>query len=376
MKRRVKIGIVAMADPHENRNECSGTLYEATKAFERAGFETVWIRRYIPLSMRLYNKCIILLNKIFHATICSDRTYIGSWLNARAVDKKAFYDVDYVFVIHHFFVPLWLNGIRPIIYHSDVTFELVNDYYLPKIIGFGKKRAEEIERKALLNTSLHLSPSYWRHQSIVSHYGINPKYAYVIPYGPCIDAKMQKVPKSIPFGKSIKIFFSGVDWDRKGGDIAINVIQKFIQRGHRCELVIAGIRLLPQKYASMNFVRLLGFLDKNKKEDNNTYIEEFSSSDIFFLPTKAEGAGIVFSEASSFGIPILTHDTGGIGSYVKNGVNGYRVPLDSPFDLYVDILEKMIQPEIYSKLSVGALKMAKEELSWNQWTQTFEKIIK
>lgn len=376
MNKPIKIGIIALTDPHENKNECSGTLHEATKAFERSGFETVWIRRHISLSFRLYNKCIIAINKIFHSTICSDRTYIGSWLNARAVDKNAFREVDYVFVIHHFFVPLWLNGIRPIIYHSDVTFELVNDYYLPKIIGFGKKRAEEIEKKALANTSIHLSPSYWRHQSVVSYYGISPLYAYVIPYGPCIDAKMPDVPKSISPGKCIKIFFSGVDWNRKGGDIAINVIEKFIQRGHRCELVIAGIRQLPQKYMGMGFIRLLGFLDKNKEKDSNTYIDEFRSSDIFFLPTKAEGAGIVFSEASSFGLPILTHDTGGIGSYVKNGVNGYRVPLDSPFDLYVDTLEKMIQPEIYSKLSVGALKMAKEELSWNLWTQTFEKIIK
>lgn len=41
------------------------------------------------------------------------------------------------------------------------------------------------------------------------------------------------------------------------------------------------------------------------------------------LPTIAECAGIVFAEASGYGIPSITYDTGGVGTYVIDGINGF-----------------------------------------------------
>ena len=155
-----RIGIVALYAPHINKNECSGTLYQATKALQRAGFETVWVKRKIPFMFRVYNKLIKVVNKLFSCTICDDHTYIGSWLNAHVVEIDKHDDLDYLSVIHHFFVPLWNKTKIPVIYHSDVTFELVNNYYLHEIRGFGKRRAEQIERAALAKVAFHLSPSY------------------------------------------------------------------------------------------------------------------------------------------------------------------------------------------------------------------------
>lgn len=376
MNHRKRIGIVALNDPHVDRNECSGTLFKATEAFGLAGFETVWIRRKVPYTFKLYNRLIKLINRLFRTTICDDRTYIGSWLYARAVDRKAIKNVDYIFVIHHFFVPLWLYKEKPIIYHSDVTFELVNNYYLSQIKGIGKRMAENLERKALKNTSIHLSPSYWRHSSIINTYGVNPKNAYVLPYGPCINVPKIEETRVLNTNKPLRIFFSGVDWKRKGGDIVVNVIKRFIDKGHQCELVIAGIKKIPQEYTHYDFIKNIGFLNKNEESQYNKYIEEFKSSDIFFLPTKAEGAGIVFSEASAFGLPILTHDTGGIGTYVQNGINGYRIPLDSPYEIYVETLEKMISPQNYSNLSKGALSLSKTFLTWDLWRKKIIEIIK
>lgn len=376
MNHRKRIGIVALNDPHIDRNECSGTLFKATEAFDLAGFETVWIKRKIPKAFKLYNKLIKLVNWLFKTTICDDRTYIGSWLYARAVDRKSIKNVDYIFVIHHFFVPLWLYKKKPIIYHSDVTFELVNNYYLSQIKGIGKRRAEALEKKALKNTSIHLSPSYWRHSSIINTYGVNPKGAYVLPYGPCINVPQIVEARILNRNRPLRIFFSGVDWERKGGDIAVNVIKRFIDKGHQCVLIIAGIKEIPKEYNHYPFIKNIGFLNKNEDSQYKKYIKEFMSSDIFFLPTKAEGAGIVFSEASAFGLPILTHDTGGVGTYVQNGINGYRIPVGSPYELYVETLEKMILPRNYSDLSKGALSLSKTFLTWDLWKEKFKEIIK
>ena len=370
-----RIGIVALYDPHINKNECSGTLYQATKALQRAGFETVWVKRKIPFMFRVYNKLIKVVNKLFSCTICDDRTYIGSWLNAHAVEIDKHDDLDYLFVIHHFFVPLWNKTKIPVIYHSDVTFELVNNYYLHEIRGFGKLRAEQIERVALAKVAFHLSPSYWRNNSVVGTYGVDSSKTIVLPYGPCIDTDKMIKPRNISKGKAVKLLFSGVDWDRKGGDIAVLTTLELNKRGLECILVIVGMKKLPEQYQDISCVKLLGFLNKNNEEDYNKYMNVFRECDIFFLPTKAEGAGIVFSEASAFGLPILTHDTGGVGTYVQNGINGYRLPLGSDISAYADKVMEMMEPEAYNCLSKGALKLANDFLNWSLWTEAFKRIL-
>ena len=84
---------------------------------------------------------------------------------------------------------------------------------------------------------------------------------------------------------------------------------------------------LPNEYKELPDVDFIGFLNKNNEEEYQRVIQIISSSDILILPTKAECAGIVFAEASAYGLPIFTYDTGGVGNYVINGVNGYRLPL-------------------------------------------------
>ena len=44
---------------------------------------------------------------------------------------------------------------------------------------------------------------------------------------------------------------------------------------------------------------------------------------------RAECSALVFCEASAYSLPIITYDTGGVGDYVINGKNGYRLPLEA-----------------------------------------------
>ncbi|TSA49979.1 MAG: glycosyltransferase [Sphingobacteriales bacterium] len=39
------------------------------------------------------------------------------------------------------------------------------------------------------------------------------------------------------------------------------------------------------------------------------------------VPSRAECYGIVFAEASSYGLPSVSTDTGGVSAVVKEGVN-------------------------------------------------------
>lgn len=85
------------------------------------------------------------------------------------------------------------------------------------------------------------------------------------------------------------------------------------------------------------------------------------------LPTRVECSGIVFNEASGFGVPTFTTDTGGISNYVKNGVNGYRLPLSATGEEFADKLEEIIQNDELPSLSANAKKVYEESNSWDAW---------
>jgi glycosyltransferase involved in cell wall biosynthesis len=87
------------------------------------------------------------------------------------------------------------------------------------------------------------------------------------------------------------------------------------------------------------------------------------------MPTKQECAGVVFSEASSYGLPVLTFETGGISNYVENHVNGYCLPLgsiSSDFVLRVQML--LDNPDQYLQMSINARDKYENELNWESWT--------
>lgn len=79
-----------------------------------------------------------------------------------------------------------------------------------------------------------------------------------------------------------------------------------------------------------------------------------------------------------FGLPTLTFDTGGIGEYILNDINGYRIPLDSQDIVasFADKIDEIVTDEkLYNRLSVGAVEQYRNRLNWNQWLTGFNKIV-
>jgi glycosyltransferase involved in cell wall biosynthesis len=95
------------------------------------------------------------------------------------------------------------------------------------------------------------------------------------------------------------------------------------------------------------------------------------------LPTRAECSAVVFSEASAFGLPILSTNTGGVSDYVKNGINGYCLPLEAKGRDYAEIVHNIFHDtNKLSNLRSTTRDWYERELSWEKWKQGFENIIK
>ena len=78
----------------------------------------------------------------------------------------------------------------------------------------------------------------------------------------------------------------GIDWQRKGGDIAIETCRILNNQGIKSMIHIIGPVEVPESCKNIPYIEFIGFLNKNNQCDYERIIQYMSSSDILLLPTK------------------------------------------------------------------------------------------
>jgi N,N'-diacetylbacillosaminyl-diphospho-undecaprenol alpha-1,3-N-acetylgalactosaminyltransferase len=89
--------------------------------------------------------------------------------------------------------------------------------------------------------------------------------------------------------------------------------------------------------------------------------ELISISDLVVLPSYREGVPRTLLEAVSMSKPIITTDVVGCREVIKDGENGYLIPVESPEILAEKIETILTDRELYNKMSENSRKMAVEE---------------
>lgn len=270
----------------------------------------------------------------------------------------------------------FLKNDIPKIYLSDATFNLITNYYPNQLNNM--KSGDIIEKKALENADAIIIPSKWAKENIVNHYKIKEEKVNIVSFG----ANLEKIPEKKEIRQDIsdvlKLLFVGVDFERKGGDIAVKTLEILNNSGIKTNLTIIGCN--PEIPKKENIV-IIPYLNKHDKEDLKRMYDIYLNSDIFILPTRAECAGIVFSEASAFGLPIISTKTGGVPQAVVDGENGYCLNLEDKAEEYVEKIKLIISDkEEYLKMKIRTKDKFEKKLSWSNWLNEFdsiaEKIIK
>lgn len=170
-----------------------------------------------------------------------------------------------------------------------------------------------------------------------------------------------------------RVFFSGVDWKRKRGDLVVDACRLARARGTPVELDLAGCRP-PEPLP--DFVRVHGFISKSTAEGRKKIDRLYETADVLFVPSRAEAYGVVFAEAGSFGVPSLSTAVGGISSVVRDGVNGRLLPLQAGPEEYADILfEGWRGPERWATMARRSYRHYREHLTWKAFgTATLRQI--
>jgi glycosyltransferase involved in cell wall biosynthesis len=169
--------------------------------------------------------------------------------------------------------------------------------------------------------------SNWTKQSLVRDYALSEQQVAVIPPGVHLDEftpgdRDHDLPR---------ILFVGGDFQRKGGDLLLDVFRRRF-RG-RAELVIVTRDPVRQE---------AGVTVHRKVAANSPELRQlYATSDIFALPTRADCYSLVGLEALASGLPLVATRVGGIPDVVREGETGFLVERDDRIALG-DALEHLV----------------------------------
>ncbi|MCG0275505.1 MAG: glycosyltransferase family 4 protein [Thermosediminibacteraceae bacterium] len=148
---------------------------------------------------------------------------------------------------------------------------------------------------------------------------------------------------------------------------------------------VEAARILKSRYPDVSF-KLLGPFDSNpaaiKKSDVEKWVSEgvieylgatedvrpfIADSSVFVLPSfYREGTPRSILEAMAMGRPIITTYAPGCKETVKDGVNGYLVPVKDPVSLAAAMERFIINPEIIIPMGKKSREIAEEKYDVNK----------
>jgi glycosyltransferase involved in cell wall biosynthesis len=162
-------------------------------------------------------------------------------------------------------------------------------------------------------------------EQLIDRYGFEKSSIKMIPHGVNIDKfyPRKEVYSKVDCKKTTLLYVGRIG-PRKGLELVLNAINKI--GDDDIEFLIAGTgrheNHLQRLTAEINVTSQVKFLGYVPSDDLPIL---YSSADIFLLPSRYEGFGLVLLEAMACGTPVIGSNAGGIPTVINDGVSGFIV---------------------------------------------------
>jgi glycosyltransferase involved in cell wall biosynthesis len=372
---KLTIGFISASDP-KNKKNWSGIKSRMLNALEQEFSKVVILGpiRFRDLITVLLFTVDFLTRLVFQKKYNTMHNSLRSKYYGYTIEKKIKNEkIDFLFAPAASVEIAYLKTDIPICYFSDTSFNQIMNYYntfshfTPNAI----KESNEIEQKAINNSSFQIYSSDWAADHAKSYYKANN--ASVIKFGANIDNAPERKELVKSYDSTINLLFLGLEWVRKGGDIVFQTIEILDKKGYDFQLYICGCN------PKINHpkIQIIPRLNKNRPSDMETFHQLLLKSHLLFLPTRADCTPIVFCEANAYGLPVITTDTGGVSSLIKNDVNGYILPFDAGSNEYAKKIAHLLDNKDKLKdMSKVSRKTYEDELNWEIWAKKMKQTFK
>jgi glycosyltransferase involved in cell wall biosynthesis len=316
-----------------------GPSRELPRAVSLGWKESMWLR---PISYRYFQLIQPLYPDIVHVH--------GGGLTALAVQRAAARSRSALVLTVHS-----LRGHGP----DDVFFRRV----VPSLFV----------ADAVITVSRHLKTE-------ASSYGVDAARIHVIPNG--VDrsyfapVSRESARRSLALKQDPPVvLLVGHLIERKGADIAIRSMRSVVAQCPSAKLYLIGG---PQDYTDPDWLERVRRLPRELGiEENVVFVGDipghadgllnlwYNAADVVVLPSRAEGMGMVLTEAMACGTPVIGSRVGGIPDVIAEGSTGLLVPPENPDALGVALLEILTNRALAARLSEASTRYVANEHDWN-----------
>ena len=197
---------------------------------------------------------------------------------------------------------------------------------------------------------------------------------FCIPYH-CDLAAFLAAPRRVREDGNVVFLFCGQMIARKGVDLLLAAFQRL---GARARLLLVGREaelsslLAPLPPAVRERIVYAGF---QPPEELPRF---FAQADVFVLPSRYDGWGVVVNQAIGAGLPVICSDMVGAGhDLVEDGVNGLKFRAGDT-DSLVEKMERFVrEPEVIGRWGAASRERAHEwtpEVGAAKWVEAFQTV--
>jgi len=261
--------------------------------------------------------------------------------------------------------------LKPTVFWSDAPFGAMMDYYpwaqYQNLTETSRRQGLESDTRALRYSFAAIFRSSWARDCAIKIHQADPARVHVLPLPGNLFRRwtLSEIQQAAPdrLKSPWKIFFSGVDWKRKGGDRTVAILNELVRLGQPCELNVFGVNAPQHAMTAAEFpIHSHGRLNLNQQASRDLMAKKLVESTFLLVPSTAEALALVFCEALSAGVPSLGTDTGGMADAITEGKTGLLIGADESPRVTAQRMLEAGKPETYFKMT---------EACWNQWHSRF-----
>jgi glycosyltransferase involved in cell wall biosynthesis len=246
------------------------------------------------------------------------------------------------------------------------------------------ERLPAVRRLALQWANVVLSPSadtanhvaeqrVRRERTRVLPWALDPEFE-AIP----ANAPLGKLPRGYPEGRVILTVGRWLANERyKGMDTLITALPRLLTRWPELQLLAVGEgddRAWLEDLAEKNGVnRHVHFLTGLSFEELAAC---YKACEMFALPSRGEGFGLVYLEAMAHGKPVIGGAHGGAPEVIQDGVTGYLVPHGDAAQLATSIDTLLLDPEAAQKMGARGRQRVERDFRFSVFAKSLKKILR
>lgn len=359
----------------------SGVPYQINQAFLALGHEVVEVQiDYHSISLKY--RIPEILKSIWYNMLWGKKKGIYNsfydQFKARGAAKQIQKslknkNLDVLFTINTFYLPYIKTNI-PVKCWIDNTFKSYSDNYLKKNFFNSSlcNIANKLEYKALQKCQEVIVASDWLKLHLQERWGLSLKIRTVYRGASLIgfeytDKHLENLKNKIR-KETCNLLFISTDWKRKGGDTVVKIGQQLAQK--RFEFQIHYVGEAEEVINNNSWLVNHGRLNKEVPAELEKFRTIFKDTHFLIVPTRAEGFGIVYAEASSFGVPSISYDVMGVKSSIENNVNGFRFPITASAEqMAIYIIDTFTHKTFYENLANSSYQKYRKDFSWKKNSQ-------